>query len=624
MALFSLAFALLPQLGWSQLSLPQCPQDFRQRWHSCNGRMTFPNGNSYEGEYQNDTFNGWGTYIAKGVSSYTGEWREGKRHGIGALILTNGHKYVGEFRTDEKHGEGIEYAADGTVLKSGEWENDTHVKAIAIDSNRFPFAYSHRVIAKKPADGKMQERDRTAEALKNKRQDLMVSVITPSLPNTEAVVTVENNTPVTLVFKIDIYDGVNRTDLQGSSVFTLPPMSSIRKNVQPVEGKQFSSTVFFSYGHGAGNLEAVTQREGYKVPFEDGIVTSICQYPHGATPAIDFCVPIGTPVIAAKDGIVIGVVNHHGEGGPEAKFFDKANFVELLHADGTRALYSHLLMDSVSVARHAHVKQGEVIGKVGISGQTSGPHLHFHVTRMGADFSDTFIDPIFVSDSGERIEIKNGLRLSRSGVQPSVALTQRQQAVQNSMTQEASADGLVNKEAAPQKTQQQPKARYPRAGSEDCDKVHPDPVSKGNECLIKGNPQKTLDVLIPYTAKIKFNGRAFALMGIAHSRLEQYEQCATRMRQAMDAGWGTWDTFAHLGKCLDKLGRVDESIKWHQNALKLLPTLVDIAQRLSEQLIEKGKKKEALLVLESFDKEQQRRGGRPVFEGRIIAIRESL
>jgi hypothetical protein len=80
-------------------------------------------------------------------------------------------------------------------------------------------------------------------------------------------------------------------------------------------------------------------------------------------------------------------------------------------------------------------------------------------------------------------------------------------------------------------------------------------------------------------------------MVIAHSRLEQYEQCDTRMRQAMDAGWGTWDTFAHLGQCLDKLGRVAESIKWHQNALKLLPTLVDIAQRLSEQLIEKGKKR---------------------------------
>lgn len=591
----------LPIFAWAQSQLPPCLNSEDKR--PCVGTFMFPSG-----------------------AKYMGESAGGKPDGRGTFTFLDGSKYVGDFRFGKSHGQGIEYRTDGSVIRSGQWADGNLTRSFALDTNDFPFNQPAEAAAVATPIASRAENGRlvvNVGAEQKKRQDLVVAVVTPSPPNTEAVVTVENNTPVTRIFKIDIYDGVNRTELQGSSVFTLPAMSSTRKYIQPAQGKQFSSGVFFSYGHGAGSLEAVTQREGYKVPFEDGIVTSICQYPHGATPAIDFCVPIGTPVIAAKDGIVIGVVNHHGEGGPEAKFSDKANFVELLHADGTRALYSHLLMDSVSVAPHAHVKQGEVIGKVGISGQTSGPHLHFHVTRMGADFSDIFIDPIFVSDSGERIEIKNGLRLSRSGVQASVALTQRQQVVQNSMPQEASSDGLQNKEEA-QKTQQQPKSRYPRAGSENCDKAHPDPVSKGNECLIKGNPQKTLDVLTPYTAKIKFNGRAFALMGHAHSNLDQHEKCVTRMRQAMDAGWGTWQTFAGLGKCLDNLGRIDESIKWHQNALKLLPTLVDIAQRLSEQLIEKGKKKEALFVLESFDKEQQRRGGRPVFEGRIIAIRESL
>lgn len=440
------------------------------------------------------------------------------------------------------------------------------------------------------------------------KQELTVSVVTPTPPNSDALVTVENKSPVARIFKIDIFDLSERTDLQGSAVFSLPPTSTVTKRVPPIEGKRFSSGVYFSYGQGAGNLDTLTDRNGFRIPFKEGTVSSICQYPHGTTPAIDFCVAIGTEVVAAKDGVVIGVVNHHGDGGPDQKNMDKANFVEILHADGSRALYTHLLKDSVTVFPHDHVKRGEVIGKVGISGLTSGPHLHFHVTRLGADFTDTFIDPVFESDSGDRIEIKNGERVSRSGVQPKVYAQ--------------SSDAAGQREAKQPSSDQ--KSRYPRAGSEDCDKLHPDPVSKGNECLNKGNPQKTLDVLAPYVAKIKFNGRAFGLMGLAHSRLDQYEQCVTRMRQAIDVGWGTWDAFAHLGRCLDKLGRLDESIKWHQNALKVLPTLVDIAQRLSEQLIEKGKKREALGVLEAFDKEQQRRGGRAVFTGRIIAIRETL
>jgi murein DD-endopeptidase MepM/ murein hydrolase activator NlpD len=60
---------------------------------------------------------------------------------------------------------------------------------------------------------------------------------------------------------------------------------------------------------------------------------------------------------------------------------DQANVVEVLHDDGTIALYAHLHWDSIRVHTGQHVALGEYLADSGNTGFTTGPHLHFAVWR---------------------------------------------------------------------------------------------------------------------------------------------------------------------------------------------------------------------------------------------------
>ncbi len=92
--------------------------------------------------------------------------------------------------------------------------------------------------------------------------------------------------------------------------------------------------------------------------------------------SVDIAAPEGTAVKAAADGTV-------SQAGFDA---EKGNFVALSHTDGGSSLYSHL--QSVGVDEGAQVAQGDVIGTVGNSGKSTGPHLHFEVNAGDAAVDD--------------------------------------------------------------------------------------------------------------------------------------------------------------------------------------------------------------------------------------------
>ena len=86
--------------------------------------------------------------------------------------------------------------------------------------------------------------------------------------------------------------------------------------------------------------------------------------------AVDLAAPIGTPITAAASGAVI----ISRSGGWNSGY---GNYVVISHANGTQTLYAHTSSNIVGVGQN--VVQGQVIGYVGSTGLSTGPHLHFEV-----------------------------------------------------------------------------------------------------------------------------------------------------------------------------------------------------------------------------------------------------
>ena len=96
--------------------------------------------------------------------------------------------------------------------------------------------------------------------------------------------------------------------------------------------------------------------------------------------ALDFAAEIGTPVLAARSGTVMQVESDFSKAGlKREKYGGRANFVRIVHDDGSMALYAHLKTDGAVVRAGQRVSAGQQIGLSGNTGFTTGPHLHFAV-----------------------------------------------------------------------------------------------------------------------------------------------------------------------------------------------------------------------------------------------------
>jgi len=91
--------------------------------------------------------------------------------------------------------------------------------------------------------------------------------------------------------------------------------------------------------------------------------------------------PVGTPICAARGGVVYHVTDHFSEGGTHPSLKPKSNAVCVLHNDDTVAVYVHLAHGGACVIPGDFVAAGDVIGLSGSTGWSGGPHLHFHVAE---------------------------------------------------------------------------------------------------------------------------------------------------------------------------------------------------------------------------------------------------
>ncbi|EMY75946.1 peptidase, M23 family [Leptospira weilii serovar Ranarum str. ICFT] len=209
-------------------------------------------------------------------------------------------------------------------------------------------------------------------------------------------------------FKSDVslpFHFVSKENSEPKKILTLSPLN-IRK------AGSYSSNIYVR----AGDVDVSKDRNvTYRLPFE--IASRVGQGYNGKTThsgefsyALDFALPEGSSVIAARGGLVIATEDKFHSGGITPFFKDKANFIRILHKDGSIAEYGHLKHKGVLVQVGQVVKTGEKIGFSGNTGFSSAPHLHFHVLKPTMDFQTLESFPTsFETDEGVLDELKSGV-----------------------------------------------------------------------------------------------------------------------------------------------------------------------------------------------------------------------
>jgi murein DD-endopeptidase MepM/ murein hydrolase activator NlpD len=105
---------------------------------------------------------------------------------------------------------------------------------------------------------------------------------------------------------------------------------------------------------------------------------------------VDWAAPVGTPILAAGDGTVEQVGGKGGYG----------NYVRIRHSNGYSTAYGHMSRFAPGVEPGVAVKQGQIIGYVGSTGMSTGPHCHFEVL-----VNNGFVNPMTIA-------VPRGLQLS--------------------------------------------------------------------------------------------------------------------------------------------------------------------------------------------------------------------
>jgi murein DD-endopeptidase MepM/ murein hydrolase activator NlpD len=224
--------------------------------------------------------------------------------------------------------------------------------------------------------------------------------------------------PVEVAFKLTNTDNV-AADVPRSGILTLAPRSTTELVV--VSKANAAATMSFQseFQHLVGDPHAEHRPEQpYRLPYALSTSVPVSQaYPDTITHkdpssqyAIDFVMPIGTGVYAARAGTVVEVASDFYDAGLDPVVDGpRANIVRVLHDDGTMSLYAHLNWNSIRVVPGQKVARGEYLADSGNTGFTTGPHLHFVVQRND-DGRIVSVPVEFAGAGGAAITVRAGQR----------------------------------------------------------------------------------------------------------------------------------------------------------------------------------------------------------------------
>jgi LysM repeat protein len=193
----------------------------------------------------------------------------------------------------------------------------------------------------------------------------------------------ENVSTIAKKYRADAHEIYAYNDLSESSVLTIgqrliiPSAEFIMTAPVVVNGR----IKVAPYEPLIGDVKNLPSYPGYfACPVLGGRLT---QSLHGRN-AIDLAAPIGTPIRASADGTAI---ISRGGGSWSGGY---GNFVVISHNNGSQTLYAH--MSKTAVLAGALVRKGQVIGYIGMTGLTTGPHIHFEIRGAQNPFTSQSCD----------------------------------------------------------------------------------------------------------------------------------------------------------------------------------------------------------------------------------------
>jgi murein DD-endopeptidase MepM/ murein hydrolase activator NlpD len=181
---------------------------------------------------------------------------------------------------------------------------------------------------------------------------------------------------------------------------------------KPSEAWDYSYTNYFKVGSCVARHDDAV---AYELPYLAGRSYKVTQGYNGSFShtganryAIDWQMPVGTPVCATRGGVVVKLRQRSNTGGASMDYDKFNNYVLIRHDDGTLGHYCHLQQNSVAVALGDTVRAGQIIARSGNTGFSSGPHLHFSVFRTRNGKERESIPVRFRAASGEPVTLVSG------------------------------------------------------------------------------------------------------------------------------------------------------------------------------------------------------------------------
>lgn len=173
-------------------------------------------------------------------------------------------------------------------------------------------------------------------------------------------------------------------------------------------GKAYKFSYKYRTNYGNHNNDDYDEDYVYDLPYKTSNKFNVYQgyngtFSHQNENSLDFTMPVGTEILAIREGVVIDVIEKNSKGCEKEECKKYNNFITIYHPDGTFAEYSHIKQNGSAVKVGDKVSKGQLIAHSGNVGWSTGPHLHLVVFKQKLEKRVT-LKTKFKTGDGTKIE----------------------------------------------------------------------------------------------------------------------------------------------------------------------------------------------------------------------------